>query len=162
MEGYDYDAGAVLEAFLARHFPERTDRESGILRDYLSQHVTEYDRVSFSVRVGQGWTPDPAALAGVQRSVTWSTRKRIDFLGWSGNQPTIGELKERVSPAVLGQLRTYRQLLLEELPDVPEPRLIAIGRYSDPDTLRVLTGEGITVYLYPDSADGGDVDARRI
>jgi hypothetical protein len=148
VDGYDYNAAEVMTLFLARHYPERTDHESGILRDYLSAHVTEYDRVSFSVRVGEGQTADPNAPAGVQRSIRFSSRKRIDFLGWAGNQPTIGELKERVTPAVLGQLRTYRQLFLEEQPDALEPRLIAIGRYSDSDTLRVLAAEGITVYLY--------------
>ena len=148
MEGYDYPAGDVLTQFLQRHYPERTDRESGIIRDWLQQHVGEYDRFSFSVRVGEGQTPNPEDLPGVQRSVAFSSKKRIDVLAWQGAQPTIVEVKERVTPAVLGQLLTYRQLFLEENPDALDPFLVAIGRYSDPDTIRALGAQGITVHLY--------------
>jgi hypothetical protein len=154
MEGYDYDAADVLTQFLARHFPERTDRESGVIRDWLTLHVHEYDRVSFSVRVGEGQTPGADLPAGVARSVAYSSKKRIDVLAWQGNTPTIVEVKERITPAVLGQLLTYRQLLLEEQPNVDAPRLVAIGRYSDPDTLRTLSAQGIDVFTY-ELADSG-------
>lgn len=153
MEGYDYAAGDVLTQFLQRHFPERTDRESGIIRDWLSAHVGDYDKFSFSVRIGEGQTPNPNDLPGVQRSVAFSSKKRIDVLAWKGITPTIVEVKERVTPAVLGQLLTYRRLFLEENADAEDPALVAIGRYSDPDTIRALNAEGVTVYLYA-PADG--------
>jgi hypothetical protein len=78
----------------------------------------------------------------------FSSRKRIDCLFWQGDEPTIIEVKERVSLAVLGQLRGYAHLLQEDRPGIPEPKLLAIGRYSDDDTLRVLTAGGIDVLLY--------------
>lgn len=148
MEGYDFSGADLTTLLLRRFYPERTDRESTIIRDWLLAHGAEYDRFSFSVRVGEGQTPNPDDLPGIQRSVAWSTKKRIDVLAWQGQQPTIVEVKERVTPAVLGQLLTYRQLFLEENPDAAEPTLVAIGRYSDPDTLRSLIGQGIAVYLY--------------
>jgi hypothetical protein len=148
VEGYDYDGRQLAELLIARHFPERTDRESSIIADWLRAHGAEYDRFSFSVRVGAGVTPDAAHPPGVQSSTRWSSRKRIDVLAWQGEQPSIVEVKERVVPGVLGQLRTYARLFLEERPDAPEPILIAIGRYSDDDTIRSLQAEGITVYLY--------------
>jgi hypothetical protein len=129
-------------------FPEKTGRESAVYRDYLTNHVYEFDRVLLQVRVGQGLTPDPTHLEGVQRQTARNSRKVIDILGWKDQQPTIIEVKERIVPAVVGQLRAYRQLFLEGNPDAPEPRLVAVGRYSDPDTLRILAAEGIDVYLY--------------
>lgn len=154
MEGYDYKASDLAELILRRFYPERTQRESGVIRDWLLLHGAEYDRLSFSVRVGEGQTPAPDLPAGVARSVVFSSKKRIDVLAWQGNTPTIVEVKERITPAVLGQLLTYRQLLLEEQPDVDEPRLVAIGRYSDPDTLRTLSAQGVDVFTYA-PADGG-------
>jgi hypothetical protein len=53
---------------------------------------------------------------------------------------------------VLGQLTTYRHLLLEDRPGIPDPWLMSIGRYSDDDTLRVLAANGVEVILY-DKAD---------
>lgn len=152
---YNYDRASLLTLFLKLQFPERTPHESAILRDWLRLHIQEYDRYSFSVRVGQGLAPDPTHLPGVQRNTTFSTRKRIDMLAWQGPQPFIFELKARVDPRGLGQLFTYRHLFQEEYPDAREPILAAIGRTSDPDTLRVYTAAGVTVYLVGAGDDSG-------
>lgn len=154
MDGYDFTRDDFAALLVRKFYPEKTDRETPVIKAYLEHHLFEFDRVSFSVRVGEGQTPDPDMLPGVQRSVARSTKKRMDFLGWNANTPTIGEIKERVDAACLGQLLAYRQLLLEELPTSDDPRLIAIGRYSDPDTLRTLRTHGIDVYLYPDAIAG--------
>lgn len=148
MEGYDFKSDDLTTLLLQRFYPERTDRESTIIRDWLFAHGAEYDRFSFSVRVGQGQTPAPGLDPGVARSVAFSSRKRIDILAWQGPAPTIIEVKERVTPAALGQILTYRQLFLEEIPGAPEPRLVIIGRYSDDDTLRALSAHGVDVLLF--------------
>ena len=147
--GYDYTRPDFAELLLRKFYPERTDRESGVIRDYLLQHIDEYDQISFSVRIGQGLTPDPSHLEGIQRNTARFTRKRIDVVGYAGTQATLIEAKDRVTPAVLGQLQSDRHLWLEEHHGEPDPALIAIGRSSDPDTLRVLNAAGVTVYLYP-------------
>jgi len=152
MEGYDYTSDDLTTLLIQRSFPERTPRESTVIRDWLHAHGAEYDRLSFSVRVGVGQAPAPGLDPGVARSVEFSSRKRIDILGWQGPAPTIFEVKERVTPAALGQILTYRQLFLEEIPDAPEPRLVIIGRYSDDDTLRALRAHGIDVLLYTNGA----------
>lgn len=154
MTVYDYafNGNDLATLLLRRFYPEKTDRESTVIRDYLLAHGAEFDRFAFSVRVGAGQTPDPTHLAGVQTSVAFSTRKRIDMLAWKGNQATIHEFKDRIGPSVLGQLGTYRHLWLEENPDADEPRLVAVGRLSDDDTLRVLRANNIDVYLYPEPA----------
>src|SRR5205085_7065166 len=125
-----------------------------VIRAFLLNHGQEYDRYGFSIRIGAGITPDPAHLPAVQQNAVFSSMKRIDALFWSGPQPTIVEVKYRITPASLGQILTYRQLFLEAAPDAPDPRLIVIGRYSDDDTTRVLQDHGVTVYLYEPSAPG--------
>jgi hypothetical protein len=40
-------------------------------------------------------------------------------------------------------------LFLEENPDAPEPRLLVIARYGDPETIRILNDHGVDVLLYP-------------
>lgn len=148
MDGYSIEHDDLALLLIRRSYPERTDRESSIIRAWLAAHGREYGHFLFSVRIGEGQTPNADDLPGVQRSQTFSTKKRIDVLAWVGNQYTIVEAKERVTPAVLGQLLTYRQLFLEENVNADEPILVAIGRTSDPDTLRSLAANGITVYLY--------------
>lgn len=150
--GYAFGSSDLTSLLIARHYPERTDRETPIIHAFLAAHGLEYDRYEFSVRVGQGTPPDPAHLPGIQAATTFNTRKRIDLIVWRGEHPTIIEVKERVTTAVLGQLLAYRHLLMEDRPGIEEPGLASIGRYSDDDTLRVLTAQGVNVYLY-DPAD---------
>ena len=87
--GYDFSADDLTTLLLRRFYPELTDRESTIIRDWLQAHGIEYDRFSFSVRVGQGQQTPADLEPGVSRSVAFSSRKRIDVLAWQGNAPTI-------------------------------------------------------------------------
>lgn len=146
--GYEFRFDELAGLQIAKFYPERTSKESGVLRAFLQAHGAEYDRFIFSVRVGEGIHPDPSHLIGVQRSTVWSTRKRIDLVCWSGNTPTLVEAKERVTPAALGQILSYRHLWIEDNPDVPEPRLVVIGRTTDQDTLRVLSAHGVDLFIY--------------
>lgn len=147
--GYTFGREKFAELLLRKYFPERTDRESGVLLAYLVAHADEFDEVTFSVRIGKGLEPNPEHLPGVQANTRFSTRKRIDMLARRGELYTIVECKERVTPASLGQITTYKHLFLEEHPDAIDPALVVIGRYSDEDTIRALQANGVTVYLYP-------------
>lgn len=145
---YHYGRDDFARVLLMKFYPERTDGESAVIRDFLLDHLHEYDSVDFSVRVGEGIPPDPAHLPGVQRQTAFNSKKRIDVLAFRGPQPVIVEVKQRVTPASLGQILTYRHLWTLEHPDVMEPELVVVGRSSDPDTIASLTAHGVTVYLY--------------
>jgi hypothetical protein len=149
--GYDFTKDDLATLLLRRFYPERTDKESAVMRDYLLAHGAEFDRFSFSVRVGQGATPTPDLLPNVAKNVVFSSQKRIDMLFWRGPQPVIIEVKVNITPATLGQILTYRHLWLEENPGVPDPDLVVVGRVTDPDTVRALNAAGVTVYVYPDA-----------
>lgn len=148
IQGYDVERADFAEMLIRRHFPEKTDRESGLLKEFLARHLQDYDRVSFSVRIGEGIQPDPHHLPGVQHSTSFSSKRRIDMVLWRGAQVTLCEAKHRLRHDVLGQLLSDRQLWLEERPDDPEPALVAIGRESDEETERILSAHGVDVYVY--------------
>lgn len=154
MQGYDFSGDDLATLLLRRFYPERTDKSSTVVRDWLLAHGKEYDRFSFSVRVGTPIAADPTHVAGVQRSTVFSSQKRIDVLAWQGAQVTIVEVKEDVTASALGQIEMYRDLYMEEHPDAPEPHLLVIGRVSDADTIRALTSHGVRVLLYEAAADG--------
>lgn len=153
--GYDFDQAQLVELLIRRFFPERTQRESSIIHDWLAARGAQFDRFSFSVRVGTGIAPDPSHLPGVQRNTVFSSQKRIDIVAWQGDQPFIGEVKERLNPQALGQLLTYSHLWLEDNPDARVPRLFAIARYNDEDAQRVLNAQGVDVFIYPPAGDDG-------
>jgi hypothetical protein len=157
--GYDYDRSTLLTLFVGMQFPERTPRESALIADFLRAHIDEYERYSFTVRVGQGAAPNPEHLPGVQRQTVTNSQLRIDMLAWQGAQPFIFEVKDRAIHAAIGQLLSYRHLWMEDNPDALEPRLAVIARTIEPDMERVYRASEITVYLYPPAAgDGGTTD----
>ncbi len=148
---YVYDPTDFALLLIRSHYPERTDGESVVIRAYLQEHLREFSRITFGKRVGKGEPPDPTHLPAIQQQTMLNTQKRIDILAYRGPQPVIIEVKQRVTPAALGQILTYRHHFLEGAPDAPDPELVIVGRESDDDTLSAITAHGVTVYLYPDA-----------
>lgn len=155
MQGYDYAREELATLFRVGFLPEIPKPEAAVIFDFLRAHGDDYDRFSFSVRLGTSIPPDPTHLPGVQKSTVVSSKKRLDFIAWQGSQATIGEAKLRVNTDALGKALMYRQLFLEENPDAPEPRLVVLGRMADEDVLRVHSAQGIDVYLYEEAAAPG-------
>ena len=151
IEGYDFNGDRFEELLLRRFYPEKTDHESKLLLEYLTDNIRSFDRVSFSVRVGDGVKPDPSHLPGVQANAVRSSRRRIDFVGWQGSRATLVELKTRAGHEVLGQLLSDALLWRAEYPDGPDPRLVAVGRTSTAEEIGVLTAHGIAVHLYAET-----------
>lgn len=148
---YVFDATDFALLLIRKAYPERTDGESVVIRAFLLAHLREFDRIVFGKRVGHGEPPDPSHLPAIQQQTLLNTQKRIDILAFRGAQPIIIEVKQRVTPAALGQILTYRHHFQEEEPDAPEPELWVVGRASDDDTLAALAAHNVTVYLYPDA-----------
>jgi hypothetical protein len=153
MNGYAFDAAEFARLLIAKSYPEKTDHESALLRDYLLAHLAEFERVELSVKIAPAVTPDPAHLEGVQRQALLNSMNRIDMVGYRGQQPVIVEVKTQIGHAVLGQLLMDRQLWIAEHPDGLEPELVAVGRRGSDRDIAVLNDHGITVYLYEAAGD---------
>lgn len=152
IQGYDYGTERFEELLLRRFYPEKTDHESRLLLEYLNDHVRDFDRVSFSVRIGASVEPDPSHLAGVQAQAIRNSRRRIDFVGWKGNQATLVELKTRVGHEVMGQLLSDAMLWRSEFPNDEPPALVAVGRAGTAEEIAVCQAHGIAVHLYTETA----------
>lgn len=152
---YVFDRNDFGLLLIRKAYPERTDGESAVIRAFLLEHLKDFDSIVFGKRLGQGEPPDPAHLPAIQRQTTLNTQLRLDILAIQGAQPILIEVKQRVTPAALGQILTYKHHYVEENPDAPEPDLWIVGRESNADTLAAINGHGVTVYLYPDAVAPG-------
>lgn len=146
--GYRFDQARFAELLIRTSYPEKTDQESALLRDYLLEHLHEYDSVEFSVRIAPSLTPDPSHLEGVQRQALLNSMNRIDMVGYIGQRPVLVEAKVQVGHAVMGQLLMDLELWRREHPDGVEPKLVAVGRRGSERDVDVLNAHGIDVYLY--------------
>ena len=149
--GYHFERDQFALLLLRAFFPERSNSESALIRDFFREHLSEFDSIDFAVKVGAGLTPAPGLLPNVARAAVESSKKRIDVVAWAGGRPVLIEAKTIASHAVLGQLLTDRHLWMEQYPDGPEPRMVAIGRRTDSDSLSALHAQGIDVYIYPET-----------
>ena len=162
LEGYRFSRDDFSRLLLRRYMPERTDGESAVILAFLAKHLDEFDSITFAKRVGTGIVPNPEHPDAVQRNTVFSSNLKIDILAFRGARPIIIECKQRVTPASLGQIRTYRYFLTKEFPDAPEPELLVVGREATPDALEALQAEGVTVYLYPEAIVARDAQGERV
>lgn len=151
MPGYTFNADEFAQLLIARSYPEKTDHESALIRDYLKRHVLEFDRVEFSVRIGAPVLTDAELTDGVRRQAIANSSKRVDMIGYHGEAVTLVEAKTVLSHAVMGQLLMDRDLWMADHPDGPEPQMVAIGRRGTDQDLAVLASKGITIYVYETS-----------
>lgn len=146
--GYTFTRDEFPALLKMQRYPEQTQAQTEVMRAYFHEHLDEFDAVTFEFRLGAGLPPDPSHLPSVQLQTVLLTQQRIDILARSGSRLTIIESKSRVTPSSLGQVLSYRLLVMKEFPDAAEPQLVIIGRESDPDTIDACTAHGATVYLY--------------
>jgi len=149
MSGYDWTRDEFARLLLQKWIPERSDVESALIIDFLHAHLDEFDAIRFSVRVGQGATPAGDVLPQVRANFTRSTQKRIDVVGYQGRTVVLMEAKTHASHELLGQLLVDSHLWLEEHPDEPPPRLVAIARTLNEDAQRAFAANGIDLFVYP-------------
>lgn len=162
MQGYDYTREELPMLFRVGFLPEIPKPEAAVIFDFLAAHADEYDRFSFSVRLGTPIAPDPTHLPGVQKSTVFSSMKRLDCIAWQGDYATIIEAKLRVNTDAIGKSLMYRQLYLEENTHAPEPRMLVVGREVDADVARTHSAQGIDIYLYEASPTGDGAIQRSV
>jgi hypothetical protein len=129
--------------------PALTPLESAVARAWLIKHQAEFDHVEFNVRLGDGIQLPPGAPEFMQRYARASTTKRADMILFKDTTATIVEVKIRIGASALGQLQTYRVLLMAQRPYLTAVNMIAAGQTIEPDINSILTGQGIGVELFP-------------
>lgn len=160
--GYTFQRDEFPALLKMQRYPEQTQAQTEVMRAYFTQHLDEFDAVTFEFRLGDGLPADPTHLPSVQKQTVYLTQQRIDILARSGSRLTIIESKSRVTPSSLGQVLSYRLLVMKEFPDAPEPELVVIGRQSDQDTIDALTAHGASVFLYEEADAQGPTVQRGV
>lgn len=99
----------------------------------------------YNVRVGNGAELPPDATSFVRDQAYYLTTKRIDALARINGEVTVIEVKQRAGAGALGQMLTYRDLLLQSRPTVTRANMLLITDVLQPDMLMVLTQNGVQV-----------------
>lgn len=136
-----------------RFFPGLIRIEQRLWREWLVEHETDFVEFEYNVRVGEGLRfaaraldGDPVLQAKMMEQFRQATQKKIDVVGFKGEETWIFEVEERPGPRALGQLLTYQTLLPKALPIIGPIQLSLIARRLGPDMLEVFEGQGVFVF----------------
>ena len=116
---------------------------------FLREHGAEYDNFNFDIHVGQGMPP-PEHLDPKYRALSvLLTQKRIDAVGFRGNQVFIFEVKPNAALSALGQLIAYRDLYTRQFSPPLPPNLAVITDFVGRDEAFYFPKHEIASYAYP-------------
>lgn len=123
--------------------------ETAVAKAYLIAHQNDFDRAEVEVKLGPGLTLGPEFPDYMQRWAKLSYALRADMICWRGNVPTIVECKDRIDGRAIGQLLTYRQLLVRDNPTILNVYKVAAGVTILNGIADVFDLYGITIELFP-------------
>jgi hypothetical protein len=133
----------------AIHYPHMQRTERAMFRDWLIHRGQSFDGFMFDVRVGNGKAVPgdvPENIAAMWRTLT---KKRIDAIGYKGNETWLIEIKKRMTIGILAQIDVYAWLLLSEyFPDGPFRKLCIVGDI-DPDLMDIAKQKQIEINVVP-------------
>lgn len=116
-----------------RLYPHLMPGEIPIWEAWLEDHKSDFDRFNYDVRVGESIIPPPHLDANLADMAVSLAKKRIDVVGYKGNDPTVIEIKPYAGLTTLGQLLAYPVLYRWEFPGMPPPKVLLITPRLMPD-----------------------------
>jgi hypothetical protein len=128
-------------------YPAMLPAEIAVWRAWLRLHQTEYDRFDYNTRVGPGFDPGGGVPDFVRQMSIKNTKKRIDAVGWKGDQPLIVEVKDRAGLSAIGQLMGYIVHWKLENPHKVPPQSLLVARALAPGMVDVLTSHSLNYEL---------------
>jgi len=95
---------------IRRNYPHMIGEERDVWERFIKENPGFFQEVEYDVHVGEGMTmPDNWS----EKDLSWAqhlTQKRIDVVGFRGDEIVLVEVKRRVDLATLGQVLGYKFL----------------------------------------------------
>ena len=150
------------------NYPHMLPRERDMFNQWLNAYGQGFEGFMFDVRVGVGRQPQMTDIRELERKlgykftlneeeqarfdgqirIAWQslTQKRIDALGFKGDETWLIEVKKVFNMSLIGQLDVYGILLLTSFPpDGPFHRAAIVGDV-DPDLGPIASERGIMIF----------------
>jgi hypothetical protein len=107
------------------------------------------DVFDYNVRLGQGSDPGPGFDVMTRLRAVLATQFRLDAVGFTGETPTIFEIKRDVGAAQLGQILSYDAIWRSQKVTPIEPKLRLVGADFKPNVLVAIRENGIQFDTVP-------------
>jgi len=107
------------------------------------------DKFDYNVRIGTGKDPGASFRANIRQMAIAVTQQRLDAVGFQGDQPTIFEVKRRVTAAQIGQVLAYLATWTTTKLTATPPVGRLVGADFDENALHLLQQTGLQLDIAP-------------
>lgn len=128
-------------------YPRMSDADTNLWRLWFAKYGIAYDRYDYDYPVGSGVDPGPDYSELLRKDYIELTRKRIDAIGYTGNQATIFEIKPRAGTTALGQLLTYKRLFTAQYKEFPVVNLSVITGLMTDEEKEIYSAHNIQIFV---------------
>ena len=131
-----------------RHwYPHMMPADVAIWERFIEKYPLHYDLVQYDVKVGS--LPDFDTVVSPETGGDASAlyKKKIDVVGFMGDDIDIIELKPRAGAPAVGQVKLYRKLYIKEFGVPYEPRCVLITDTEIGDVREFAEDEGVHLFV---------------
>lgn len=128
-------------------YPHMKPLDQAIWERFISQFPDVYDHVQYDVPVGE--VPEHATLpvSDLGGTAEMLYKRKIDVVGFKGDQIDIIELKPSAGLSAIGQVNGYRALYIRDYSPSVVPKAIIITDSVDPDAGHVAHLQGVQIVV---------------
>lgn len=128
-------------------YPHMMPEDVAIWNRFLEQFPDAYDNVQYDVKVGK----IPEFVEGhddeAMRAQGTLYQRKIDVVGYKGDQIDIIELKPHASTSALGQVNGYRHLFMRDYSPPENPKAVIITDQLLPEMGELAHAAGVTIVV---------------
>lgn len=141
------DLGQTYPVDFAGHPPHMSAIDFVLWQRFRRQLPLPFLRLYFDVAVGDGAQPGGDLPENVRLAWERITRPRIDAVGQKNDSWTIIELRGAAGPGAVGSLMVYRDLWLDDPPDLYPVELWLVTDVFPTNLQKSLSLAGIKLFL---------------
>ena len=130
----------MAEQHIRFRYPHMLPRDKFLWDRFLAVHGTYFERFDYDIRVGEGIGKLPGYPENIQRLALALTQKRIDAVGYRGDEIWVFEIKPHAGLSAVGQVLSYETLWNKQFPSRPVYRKAIVTDFVDND-IRTLCNE---------------------
>jgi len=121
--------------------------ETLIWERFLTAFPNAYDEVAYNVKVGEGAVIPEGTEENIAFDFKTLTQRKIDVIGFKGNDIDIIELKPYAGTGAVGQVKAYGILFKSTYDATAKPNLIVMTDVEQRDTKTVAESEGVKLIV---------------
>lgn len=97
-------------------YPHMKPADVQIWEIFMSQHPGEFDTCDYDFLVGEGVVMGDVSQDVYAKSFQILTQKKVDVIGYKGENIDIIEIKPFAGASAMGQVLSYRNLFIKQFP----------------------------------------------